>query len=1144
MLNRHLNKSTIQKDVTRLALMFLGALALAMFGLWLDYRFEVAALNSDMQVLQASEDVRAVAVGRLTDSLVIAVFILLALSALFAWTLLTFVRRQAESELVLRETVENLARAEDAARLGSWRAEVGETQIQWSPQMYDIYGQDPETFIPTLQTVMSIVHPADRRKLERYRAQLIASQDPVTFEIRLKWPTGEVRFIEHNAECIVDPSGIVTGMFGVVLDITDRKRAELELANKEETLRMSVEATGAAIWEYSIERRSLEISDRLAEVLGIPKHEWEPSLKAHSDRVHPDDDARVTEAFRRMLQEDEPFSCEYRVRHRRGHWVWLNNSGQALRNADGEVEKAVGSLIDVTQRKKTELAVLESEKRYRALIDGSMQGILIHRNFRPLFCNDAYARMLGYSEAQELMAQDSLLPHLPPDSEERTSAQHWERAISGELNGRVIRGPVFTTEGTEVWTDAIGRVVDWKGEPAFQVAVVDVTETHSIQQALADREEQFRILADNSGDLITLRNEEGHFVYASPSAERITGYTPEEMIERSKRPLKEQSQVAQFNEGEGLTHDKNAPFIWQFRRKDGDFIWLETYRTDVPGSEDGGARTLATSRDVTERVENERALRTARDQLQELARNLDSARLDAEAANAAKSQFLAQMSHELRTPMTGVLGMADLLLGTQLDGEQQELTTTLRRSATTLLSLLNDVLDFSKIEAGKLELDETDYRLVAMMEDLSAMFTPALSEKGLGYDYVIDEAVPSVLFGDPTRVRQILVNLIGNAVKFTETGGISVSITPAPPGKMQITVKDTGIGMNESEQRRVFEAFTQADVATTRKFGGTGLGLAITRNLVDMMGGQIKLASNPGQGSEFSVEMPAISGDEDRLAVLEAEQEVTLEDAAPSEQAALNMLLAEDNETNRLLISTMMQRQGHHIESVEDGRRALEAWRVGGFDVILMDMQMPVMDGVEAMRAIRAEEADDTNIPIIALTADAIVEHHQDYRSAGATEVHTKPINWSRLHAALSRLTQPAGAAEVRVESPAPETSEPDQEETPLLDLSYISALEETLTRPVAHTLVHKFCANLTTYIGDLRAGFEQEDLDAARKTAHTIKGLASQFGAVQVSHVAKQIEQEMENAQEGRVHLGTLEELIPATLEQVRRTDVYELDQ
>ena len=1149
MLNRYLNKSTIQRDVTRLALVFIGALALSMLGLWLDYQLEIDALTNDLTLLNADEDVMAVARSRLTDSLVIALFIFLALGAAYSWALLTFVRRQAKSEMFLRQAVGNLSKAEEVAGLGYWQAEVGENQVQWSPQMYDIYGQDPETFIPTMQTIMSIVHPADRRKLDRFRAQLIASQDTVVFELRLKWPNGEVRYIEHNAECNVDSSGIVTGMFGVVLDITDRKRVALELADKEETLRMSVEATGAAIWEYSVERRTLEISSRLAEILGIPDHEWEPSLQAHSERVHPDDDERVTEAFRRMLHADEPFNAEYRVRHRRGHWVWLSNSGKALRNTDGQVEKAVGSLVDVTQRKKTELAVLESEKRYRALIDGSIQGILIHRKFKPLFCNDAYARMLGYAEAQELMAQDSLLPHLPKELQKNVE-DHWSVVSSGTLDGRVMRGPVYTSNGKEVWTDAIGRIVDWKGEPAFQIAVVDVTETHAVEQALAEREEQFRILADNSGDLITLRNQEGHFIYASPSAERITGYTADEMISRSKKPLAEQSQVgSRFKDQGRVVQDEDAPFIWQFQRKDGDFIWLETSRTEIPSEDDGGVRTLATSRDVTERVENERALRTARDQLQELARNLDSARLDAEAANAAKSQFLAQMSHELRTPMTGVLGMADLLMGTPLDGEQKELTTTLRRSATTLLGLLNDVLDFSKIEAGKLDLEETNYRLSAIMDDLSVMFTPALSEKGLGYDHSIDENIPAVLHGDPTRVRQILVNLVGNAVKFTETGGIHVSVTTLPPGKMKIAVKDTGIGMDDATQQRVFEAFTQADVATTRRFGGTGLGLAITRNLVDMMGGQIKLESAPGEGSEFIVEIPAVQGSEEQLLQIEAQQTNEQSAGMNGTGAPLNILLAEDNETNRLLITTMMQRHGHIVTAVEDGRLAVEAWRNASFDVILMDMQMPVMDGVEAMRAIRDEEQAKVGLPIIALTADAIIEHHHEYRAAGATEVHTKPINWSRLTSALARLTGSTDADDdgVAIAANASEAGSrttdgeaPQDDASPLLDQSYITALEETLTRPVAQTLVHKFCSNLTNYIGDLRSGFEAQDLESARKTAHTIKGLASQFGAVRVSMIAKQIEQDMQSQEEGLAHLGDLEQLVPATLEEVRKTDVY----
>jgi signal transduction histidine kinase/ActR/RegA family two-component response regulator len=358
-------------------------------------------------------------------------------------------------------------------------------------------------------------------------------------------------------------------------------------------------------------------------------------------------------------------------------------------------------------------------------------------------------------------------------------------------------------------------------------------------------------------------------------------------------------------------------------------------------------------------------------------------------ANAAKSAFLAMMSHELRTPMTGVLGMAQALRNTSLSAEQQAQVGMLIRAGDGLMAILNDILDVSKIEAGRLELETTAFDLVELAAQSEALWRDAAEAKGLGLSLEIAPDVPRWLSGDPTRIRQIMLNLLSNALKFTEAGEVRLALraldgAPAGRGCVEIAVSDTGIGMTPDQVARLFTAFSQADASTARRFGGTGLGLSICRQLAEMMGGGVSVESAPGQGSTFrlTLELP--------LAEAPADESATGEDAVGLE--GVSILVAEDNPINQAVARAILEAVGARIDTADNGAVALERLSRGGYDLVLMDVHMPVMGGVEALVRIRAGEAGEPDLPVIALTADAMSGETQRLLAQGFDDVQPKPI--------------------------------------------------------------------------------------------------------------------------------------------------------
>jgi PAS domain S-box-containing protein len=632
----------------------------------------------------------------------------------------------------------------------------------------------------------------------------------------------------------------------------------------------------------------------------------------------------------------------------------------------------------------------ENAKMIRELLDESPIGVAVvdTATRKRVYVNRAFVEMFGASSGDQLVQASVLSSWVNPDdlAKLQQSLDIGEPVENFEAERRRI-------DGSSWWALMNTRPIVFEGQPARVVWHTDITERKHAEAVSRQNEEKAREAQDrlmsaiealedgfvlyDKDDRFVLANQKYRMIYPK-SAEAMVSGTPFETILRHGLAQGEYDtqgkSVEQWMEQRLREHNSGERNVEQ---KLANGTWLKIAERKTERGELVGFRV-----DVTD--------------LKEIQEQLSAAKEVAEIAVEVKSAFLASMSHEVRTPLGGILGLSDILMSTTLTAEQRELVEKLKAAGSGLLVILNDILDLSKLEAGKLAIESINYDLSALIEESMDLFAPKAQASGIDLRVDISDDVPGTIYGDPTRIRQILINLIGNAVKFTHHGGVSVEARTASMGTaeqvLQFGVRDTGIGIAADAIGGLFEDFVQADASTSRRYAGTGLGLAISRRLVELMDGKIDVNSVEGEGSVFSFQIPLVPATSTSGLVAPSKSDG---DWQASEQ--LDLLIAEDNELNQLIINALLAPLGHTITFADNGLDAVESLKGGTHDLVLMDIRMPGMSGIEATRLIRKLDGDIAQTPIIALTADAMADNRREYLEAGMNACVTKPINRNEL---------------------------------------------------------------------------------------------------------------------------------------------------
>lgn len=1053
------------------------------------------------------------------------------------------------------QTEDAYKQAQRISHLGNWNLELASGSVRWSDEKYRIYGYEPGTVEVDMDFCRRAIHPDDFDTVMQFIDSVAKTGEPMTITYRINRPDGEVRHLRSSAEVSQDSTGKAREILGTVLDITELVEAQRTLQQTEERWHFALQNNGLGVWDWNIISGHVLYTDRLQQMLGYEPGEWPQHVDSWASRVHPDDLPSVMDAMNKCLSGETPdYICEHRLRCKDGSWKWVQDVGRIVsRTNDDKPQRMIGTQMDIHIRKQSENAA----KRRAELLNG---------------IRAAQEHFIGTTEVGSVFTEllDVIVQHT------HSGFGFIAEVLKDEKDQPYLRSYSLTDIS---WNDEIREYM----------------------KSMRPQGLEFRNLKSLFGAALVTRD-----VVIANEAEsdpRSGGLPP------GHPPIHTFLGLPVYN---GL---EMVGLIGLANRPDG---------YDKDGLRELDPFLAAVNSMIVARREDER-----RRQIEE---ELRAARDKAEAASRAKSEFLAMMSHEIRTPMNGVIGMTGLLKTSKLDAKQAEMVDAVQHSGGALINIIDDILNFAKIEAGQIELVEQPVALDDLVEGVADLLHHEASSKGLELTSVIAPSLPQVIRGDAGRLRQVLLNLVGNAVKFTDKGHVIIRVSGVAD-HIEFRVEDSGIGLPDAAHERLFKPFSQVDSSQSRRFGGTGLGLAICKKLVDAMSGSIGVESKVGDGSQFWFRVPlhaapdqqaerhpklrhvwiahtsprmresiraalaapgvkfhelkrtqvsrhlAASREADEVMVMEAawmpaalkkgsalsknaglelRRLVLIGSGAHAESAALthaqtvtlplhrqalrqavcpvalpldetikspnrlalglSVLVAEDNRINARLACLLLDNLGCKVVVAGNGMEAVEAFKKQPFDAVLMDCQMPVMDGHSATQKIRLWEKRrgkhrrQERCKIIAMTASALPEERARCLASGMDEHLSKPFSAESLELLLMEIARRSVLADE-----IPGKAAPPQMVDPLAMLTaQIGAVE-------ARKLADIWLEEAPGRHQRLMAALKCRQSEVARKEAHALRGASSIFGMRSLMDACTSVEMAIRS--DKHVSAGLLEE-------------------
>lgn len=890
-----------------------------------------------------------------------------------------------------------------------------------------------------------------------------------------------------------------TYLIGAGFDVSERKASEIALRESEERYRGIF--NNSSYFIYTLDAAS-RITFAPPVVEKLTGYALEELIGEHIGKILTPDSLVKSQNMTAAKLQGKAAVTQYELEIiRKDGSVVPIEVNSSLIYRQGKVVGVQGVGRDITERHQYARSLRENEEKYRGLFESAgdfAYSTDLEGNFSAV--SETLLAATGYGRGELKSITQILSPDQLGLARKMTAAK-----LSGEKQATRYELELIARNGQAIPIEIVSTLV-YKGAKPVGVQGIgrEIAERRRAEELLRRSERKYRELMEQAAEAIFVTDREGRRCEeVNRAACDLLGYTREEMLKLDAGEIFHSGQMPGGPPTPGAEKAGGVSYArHRFRRKDGSYIPVELSSRMLP---DGRLQALA--RDISPWIERESALKAAN--------------IHAESASRAKSEFLANMSHEIRTPMNSIIGMARLALSREANARQIGYLEKILMSGEHLLGIIDDILDFSKIEAGKMRIERADFDLRGIMDNLACLMADRAAEKGLEFVMKIDPALPAKMQGDPLRLRQVLLNFADNAIKFTSRGGVKVEARRLNDGQggslVLFEVSDTGIGMNPAELAMLFQPFQQTDGSVTRKYGGTGLGLSISKRLVELMGGEAGVESEPGHGSRFWFRVRLDEGcqgggPQAEAAVDRREVQAAIRNA--------RILLAENNVFNQQVAREFLEVAGCVVQVANNGEEALEWLRKEHFDCVLMDVQMPLVDGLEATRQIRSSLAFAA-LPVIAVTANALEEEQRRCMDAGMNDFITKPLRPETLYAALAKWL-----SRQRLSTSAPERRrrpEEMQSHNQVVDLAVLAELVGG-SREKMRQMAYKFVDCTRQDMDKVRAALERNELSLVREMAHHIKAPASMVGAAGFVDLCRELEanhDDLERAREvvGRMH-------------------------